>query len=63
MNDKTIVTLGFICVLVIFPAIVFLTKSADIFLIVPFGVIAAFIVAKLLDKFHITWFEGRFRRY
>lgn len=63
MQDKHIVTIGFILVLVVFPAIVFLTRSTDILLLIPIGLIAAFIVSKLMDRFHITWFEGRFRRY
>ena len=63
MQDKTIVTIGFILVLAVFPAILFTFGSDALMGVIIFGVVAIALVLWLMKKFHITIYEGRIRRY
>jgi uncharacterized MnhB-related membrane protein len=63
MSDKTIIAIGFICVLAVFPAILFIFGSDALVNVIVFGVIAIALGLWLMKRFHITIYEGRFRRY
>ena len=63
MSDKTITAIGFICVLAVFPAILFTLGPDALMGVIIFGVVAIALVLWLMKKFHITIYEGRIRRY
>ena len=63
MSDKTIFAIGWILVLAIFPAILFIFGVDALVTTIVVGVIAIALVLWLMSKFHITIYEGRFRRY
>lgn len=63
MSDKTIFAIGWILFLGVFPAVLFIFGSDALVNVIVFGVIAIALGLWLMKRFHITIYEGRFRRY